>query len=251
MIDAEGNSPSDYDDLAQAFAAHRSADGAVVEALRGRIAHVSGARVLEVGCGIGNYVIGLQERTGAWCCGVDPSRAMLALARARAARAAWIRGRAEALPFDADTFDLVFFVDVMHHVGDPARALAEAFRVTRPGGSVCVATEDEQGIRARLHSRYFPEVVAVELARYPPIGELRAAFEACGAVRVEQQHTKTRQRVTDIAPYRDRAFSSLHRIPEEAYRRGLERMRLDLERRVALEAVWTHLLLWGAKPAPA
>lgn len=41
---------------------------------------------------------------------------------------------AEALPFDDDTFDLIHSKDSLHHMHDPARALAEYHRVLKPGG---------------------------------------------------------------------------------------------------------------------
>ena len=226
-------------DLARAYAAHRKVDQAVVEALRARAPVGRSSRALEVGCGTGNHVVALHEATGAWCCGIDPSEAMLAIARRHSAAFPFVRGVAESLPFRDDGLDLVFFVDVMHHLRDPALALVEAFRVARPGASVCVATEDEAGIRARLHSRYFLEVVPVELARYPPIDGLCAVMEACGGARVERQRTLSLYPVTDIAPYSERAFSSLHRIPDEAYRVRSEERRVGKECRTVCRSRWS------------
>src|SRR6266853_44672 len=75
--------------------------------------------------------------------GVDQSREMLALARANLARAgidnADIRlGDMYALPFEADSFDVVTIHHVLHYADDPAAALSEAARVVRPGGVVLV-----------------------------------------------------------------------------------------------------------------
>jgi len=237
-----------YDPLAEAFAAHRRVDGAALDALL-RVGRVGpSSRVLEIGCGTGNYSIALGEATGARCCGLDPSRKMLAIARARSAAIPFVQGTAEALPFPDALCDLVFFVDVAHHLNDPVRSLTEAVRVARPAGAVCVVTEDEPALRARLHARYFPEVVAIELARYPTIERLRGILRATGCERVEEQRTVSPLSVRDIRPYRDRAFSSLHHIPDEAHHRGLERMRRDLEAG-PLETELHHVLLCGTKRA--
>jgi len=61
-------------------------------------------------------------------------------ARARAdARFTFSVGRAEALAFPADTFDLVTCQTVLIHLPDPRAALLEMARVARPGGLVVVA----------------------------------------------------------------------------------------------------------------
>ncbi|OFX26719.1 MAG: hypothetical protein A2Z07_02230 [Armatimonadetes bacterium RBG_16_67_12] len=50
-----------------------------------------------------------------------------------------------------------------------------------------------------------------------------------------------------VHPYRDRAFSSLHLIPQEAFARGLARMEQDL-REGPIHCVSRYLLLWGVTP---
>ena len=52
--------------------------------------------------------------------------------------------------------------------------------------------------------------------------------------------------LTDIQAYRDKAFSALLLIPEDAFRRGIERMEQDL-RAGPIECVSRYLLLWGTK----
>jgi ArsR family transcriptional regulator len=68
---------------------------------------------------------------------------MLALARANLARAAIDNAEIRqadmyALPFEADSFDVVTIHHVLHYADDPAAALAEAARVVKPGGVVLV-----------------------------------------------------------------------------------------------------------------
>jgi 2-polyprenyl-6-hydroxyphenyl methylase/3-demethylubiquinone-9 3-methyltransferase len=90
-----------------------------------------------VGCGDAGALVALAER-GVVASGVEPDEASLARGRLRAeehgARVDLRHGVAEALPFDDATFDLVLLDNVLEHVRDPARALAEAHRVLRPDG---------------------------------------------------------------------------------------------------------------------
>jgi hypothetical protein len=52
--------------------------------------------------------------------------------------------------------------------------------------------------------------------------------------------------VTDVAAYRDKAFSSLHQIPADAHRRGVERMEQDLKLG-PIQGNSRYYMLWAAK----
>jgi len=234
----------DYDALAGRYAAHRNADAVVVEALRTAAAVGRETRVVEVGCGTGDYIAALHAATGCEGCGVDPSQGMLAIARERYRGIVFAPGRAERLPLPDAAADLVFSVDVVHHLADVHAACAEAFRVLEPGGLACTVTEDEAAIRGRVHSRYFPETVAVDLRRYPRIADIRAALAAAGFAEVREQRTESPFRVEDTRAYADKAFSSLHLIGDESHRAGLER----LERDLPIAAVSRAVLVWARKP---
>jgi ArsR family transcriptional regulator len=103
---------------------------------------VGARRLLDIGTGTGRLLEVLAPKVEQ-AIGVDQSREMLALARANLARAgidnADIRlGDMYALPFEADSFDVVTIHHVLHYADDPAAALSEAARVVRPGGVVLV-----------------------------------------------------------------------------------------------------------------
>jgi len=95
---------------------------------------VEGGRVLDIGCGTGRTLAQLDGRVQA--VGIDPCRASLRRARARAPRAWLVAARAEALPFRSATFDTVTSALVFCSVGDPEAGLAEIARVLRPGGTL-------------------------------------------------------------------------------------------------------------------
>jgi SAM-dependent methyltransferase len=67
--------------------------------------------------------------------GLDPDADMLTIARTRLAGQC-ARGAIEGLPFAAETFDVTVAVTVLEFVTDPAAAVAELARVTRPGGRI-------------------------------------------------------------------------------------------------------------------
>jgi ubiquinone/menaquinone biosynthesis C-methylase UbiE len=107
-------------------------------------------RVLELGCGTGNYIRAVSERTGCAGWGVDSSAAMLAQARLGISRRLhWVCAKAAHTGLGDAQFDLTFCVDVVHHLNNRIGVFEEVHRVLQPGGVLCLATDSENIIRSR------------------------------------------------------------------------------------------------------
>lgn len=92
-------------------------------------------RILDVGCGIGTYVEKFRLFSGdVHGVDVDPER----VAKASESLPNIQVAPAEKLPFPDDSFDFVFLHEVIEHVEDDRQAIAEAVRVTEPGGHVVI-----------------------------------------------------------------------------------------------------------------
>ncbi|HEU0194391.1 MAG TPA: class I SAM-dependent methyltransferase [Gaiellales bacterium] len=91
-------------------------------------------RALDVGGGTGALAEALEGRV-AGVTVADVSEPMLANVPAWADS---VVARAEQLPFEDGSFDLVTCVRALHHIESPTRALDEMARVTAPGGRVVV-----------------------------------------------------------------------------------------------------------------
>jgi ArsR family transcriptional regulator len=133
----------------------------VEQALLGLLPAKGLGRLLDIGTGTGRLLELLAPRVTA-ALGVDASRAMLALARARLARAGLAHCAVRLadmyrLPLPDGGFDVVVLQMVLHHAEDPAAALAEAARVLRPGGrlvAVDLAPHTNAGCLQRLAHRW-------------------------------------------------------------------------------------------------
>ncbi len=215
----------DYDELAAEYARHRRPYPGLVEFLAEFAGIGAGTPVLEMGCGTANHLAALQRLTGATAIGVDPFPQMLKAAAGHRAELDLRTGRAEetaALGLPEGSFDLVFSVDMIHYVREPARYFAGALALLKPGGVLCTATDSEWIIRNRVPvARYFPSTVEVELARHHPIGTLLAELERTGYTGGQQRLFESTYELTDPAKYREKAFSSLHLIPEKEFTAGL------------------------------
>jgi SAM-dependent methyltransferase len=90
-------------------------------------------RLLDIGCGTGHSRAVYAGAVGRYL-GVDLSPASIAAARLAHPEDEWHVADACALPFAEQSFDVVAFSSVLHHIPDFPRAVREAHRVLRPGG---------------------------------------------------------------------------------------------------------------------
>lgn len=237
----------DYDRIASNYAQHRQVHPEGLRSLASSNGICPVSKVLEVGCGTGNYIIALERLAGSDCWGVDPSEGMLSKARERSSSVHFQVGRAEALNYSSGLFDMVFSVDAIHHIGDRLSYFREAYRVLKMGGSMCTVTDSEWIIRHRQPlAVYFPETVDPEVGRYPRISVLRDLMERVGFNQVTRELVELPYQLTDAQTYRDKAFSALHLIPEDAFQRGVEHMERDLHAG-PIRCVSRYVLLWGTK----
>jgi ubiquinone/menaquinone biosynthesis C-methylase UbiE len=117
--------------------------GQVLKALALR----KGERVLDIGSGPGLLTYDMAASVGrdGHVCGIDISEDMLTLSRKRCADQPWTEFRkadATNLPYPDDSFDAAVSTQVYEYVVDIPVALAELYRVARPGGRVVVIDTD-------------------------------------------------------------------------------------------------------------
>lgn len=144
---------------------------------------VTGADVVEFGCGTGRHAPMLLAAGAKSFTGVDGSAGMLASARRRLddARVRWLQAELRAVPLSAASCDLVLVVLVLEHLADVAAMLAEAARVLRPGGTLRLVDIHPELVAHGTGAHFFDGGSELHFARFVhPLPALRQALAANG-----------------------------------------------------------------------
>lgn len=145
-----------------------------------------GRTCLDLGCGNGAAAIEIAERFGLTTVGVDVDPDQIDRAR-RTATQADVRfeaADAERLPFPDDAFDFIVCYRVTHHIPRWRAALAEAFRVTAPGGCVLYTDFMTPGWAAAVGARVFPRALG-----FPTRRGVAALVERFGLEPIAEDHS--------------------------------------------------------------
>ncbi|WP_336326116.1 class I SAM-dependent methyltransferase [Halovenus sp. HT40] len=144
-------------------------------------------RVLDVGCGTGLTSQYLGERAG--CIdAIDLSDDQLQQA-ADSDEIRFVRGDAHHLPYAPDTFDAVVSVGAILYFSAPATALAEARRVTKPGGELLVAGFNRPSVPSSVPIENWAHAVTAPLFFTYDREDARQLFTEAGWDQVESELT--------------------------------------------------------------
>jgi SAM-dependent methyltransferase len=106
-------------------------------------------RVLDFGCGAGDFLV--QANARGWeCCGVELSQRAIAAAEERG-----LEVRRSIAEFPDASFNYVRANHSLEHVLDPPAVLREMYRVLKPGGTLFVGVPTRDGLAARIFGRHW------------------------------------------------------------------------------------------------
>jgi ubiquinone/menaquinone biosynthesis C-methylase UbiE len=240
-----------YNEISQVYDDVRQVDIELINSFLQEIEIEKETRVLDIGCGTGNYTDSLQKITQGEVYGVEPSKGMLGKAKAKQSKVVFKQGSAAELPFEDEFFDFVYMTDVIHHVPEIGAMFAEINRVLKEKGRVCIVTQSHQQIENRPIARFFPGTVAVDKRRYPDIPEVIANAEDQGlklvknAVLNENAKIELGQEFLELV--KKKGYSMLHLLSEEEYREGLMGLKNKLMNGKIIAGSAGETLVWLTK----
>lgn len=126
--------------------------------------YVEGGKVLDIGCGNGEYLLRLQS-IGWQCQGVEFNPKAVEICRAHGLDVH--QGDLEEAHLDDESFDLVTAHHLIEHVPDPHRLMEEIARITKPGGTVLIRTPNSASLgRGWFGAYWFANEVPRHLMLY-------------------------------------------------------------------------------------
>ena len=190
-------------------------------------------RILEIGCGTGEYSRRLVGLTQATLVSIDVAPAAAAQARLATGRDACVAAAdVENLPFAAATFTAVLGNAVLHHLR-LEHALPELLRVLRPGGRFCFAEPN------LLNPHVFIEKTVPWVARRLDDSPGETAF-----TRWRLRHDLAAAGLVEIAI---RPFDFLYPLVPGPFVPAVERIGRVLERAPVVREIAGSLLIWARK----
>ncbi len=151
----------DYEIQGVGYSTYRATEPAIARYITEALGYA--ATVLNVGAGTGSY-----EPEDRMVVAVEPSATMRSQRKPGLLPA--VNATAEALPFDDNSFDASMAMLTIHHWSDLERGLREMRRVTK--GPVVIITFDIPRLGDHWLTQYGPELVEIDLVRFPTIDEV-------------------------------------------------------------------------------
>lgn len=139
---------------------------------------LKGQRVLDIGCGTGEWLMACRE-LGAVTCGVDLSDKAIDICRKNLPEGIFYSQPAEQLPFEDNIFDLVTCLGSLEHFIDPVSAVKEMVRVAKSDATIIILVPNKYFLTRRLKLFTGTDQVSVkEDVRSPK--EWEDLFESAG-----------------------------------------------------------------------
>ena len=145
--------------------------------------HAACGKILDVGCGTGRLLADLPPKRFQRY-GIDTSAGMLSQARGKGHGMHFRQGSATEIPFENNSFDVVFGAAVLHHIAEKnavAQAIAEMVRVTKKGGTTIIWDHNPLNPYWPILMRRVPQDIGEE--RLIPKSEILQALKSSNNAR--------------------------------------------------------------------
>lgn len=157
-----------YDLVSKVYDKVRIGDPIIIDKIINRCIINKDTKILDIGCGTGNNTVLIENVTNADIYGIDQSVGMVSKAKGKSSNVEWIIDDAVTLSSISDQeFNIVFMVDVIHHIRDINTMFKNIYRILKKNGKIFIFTDSHEHIKNnRLTSKYFPKTIENELQRY-------------------------------------------------------------------------------------
>jgi ubiquinone/menaquinone biosynthesis C-methylase UbiE len=189
-----------YDSHSLSYNQTRKADTYILKRIYELIDPKKGDRILDIGCGTGNYTIALHQ-LGLDMIGIDPSSGMLEKARSRNAQVEWIQGKAEKIPVANSSLDKIIGTLTLHHWSDLTISFSELHRVLKPGGKIVLFSSTPKQMTGYWLNHYFPKMMQDSMDQMPGLEYISKAMKKGGLMRITSEKYFIKDDLEDMFLY--------------------------------------------------
>jgi len=250
--------PVDYDEISKIYDDVREGDFVLINHFLQELPIDDDLKILDIGCGTGNYTDLFQRVTRArhyQVYGIEPAEGMIGKARPKNRHIVFQKAAAEDIPFEGNFFDFVFMTDVIHHISDIRKMFAETSRILKPQGKVCIVTQSHQQLEKRPIAQFFPGTVSVDQKRFPAIGDIIAAAQSERLTYLKQDVLFAGDAIELDTDYLDlvrkKGYSMLRLLTEQEYATGLIKLENALQNGSVQAKRAGETLVWFRKEQAA
>jgi 2-polyprenyl-3-methyl-5-hydroxy-6-metoxy-1,4-benzoquinol methylase len=179
-------------------------------------------KILDFGCGTGNYIKKFQEEGFNEISGLDTSEKMreITLEKTNAQIYEHIRDINEI-------FDIILIIDVIHFIKDVYFLAENLYHKCADNGKIIVVTQSHEQIKSRYYKKFFPTAIDKDLERYHDIDTLTQDFQDGGfSLWKNTPYKKDSKRILDSAflyRVKNKCFSMFELIDENDFNNGVKK----------------------------
>jgi SAM-dependent methyltransferase len=222
----------DYTKASITYDNTRSSDDLIIEIMYKKGIFEKDKKILDYGCGTGNYLYKISQNYECISYGLEPSVGMREKAREKNQELTILAGNHENIPFENNFFDSIFMTDVIHHVSDLNILFKNLYKKIKQNGLICIVTESWKQIGNRWYNQYFPSLADNERNRYPDIEKIVNC--AMGndfvfdALDIKKNPEENRIDEIFIKMVEQKNYSMFRILEQKEYENGLKRLKKDL-----------------------
>lgn len=162
----------DYDMQAENYENTRGVEPIVYFILSAMLMPSKGDRILDFGCGTGNYLNQFVLDYAIEPYGIEPSKHMREIAPNKLPVQRIHEGDHIHRPFPGIQFEKIYCTDVIHHILQLDALFQNLFDASKAGTKFCICTESPHQLGEKYWIRYFPEILEADLQRFHSIEEI-------------------------------------------------------------------------------
>ena len=219
-------------DYSEIYLAHRVADTGLLDTVISNLKLKKGMRLLDFGCGTGNYLLALQEKGYKNLYALDKDDKMKDIATNRTSVAVK-SGSHLSIPFESDFFDSIILIAMIHFIDDLNSLFKNLNRVCKNGGRVVIVTQSHKQVDARFYNKYFPSLAGIDKQRYHEPQSIISVAEETGFFdQGIQDYSNGSDLLIDDRYYnlvKDKSFYVLRLLSDDEFNDGMKLFQQELK----------------------